>query len=125
MIIDDPAIASVIQDNLASLGLTVAKTITNPAEAARQQMDPQVTIVLVDLELPGRPDVLEIGKAIAHKQGRRVIFLADKDSQIDRVKREAPGLGWVKWPFHPIELALEIEIALGSQGEKDAPKRGN
>jgi DNA-binding response OmpR family regulator len=123
MIMGDGSVAAEIQDSLAALGFAIAKTITIASEAARLQVGPEVAIVFVDLGLQGPPDVLEIGKAIALKQGRRVILLADKDSQIDRVKREAPDLRWVKWPFHPIELALEIQIALESQGG-NAPPRG-
>ena len=116
MIINDCRFAAEVQDSLAALGFAIAKTITKASEAARLQLGPEVAIVFVDFELQGPPDVLEIGEAIALEQGRRVIFLADKDSQIDRIKREAPDLGWVKWPFHPIEFALEIQIALESHG---------
>jgi DNA-binding response OmpR family regulator len=121
MIMDDSLTAAEIQDSLAVLGFTIVKTIMNASEAASLSVDPEVALVFVDLELQGSPDVFETGKAIARSQSARVIFLADKDSQVARVEREAPGLGWVKWPFHPIELALEIQIALesGAVGQED------
>lgn len=71
MIMDDSLIAADIQDSLAVLGFTIAKTITSASEAARLQAGPEVAIVFVDLDLSGPPDALEIGKAIAQKQGRR------------------------------------------------------
>ncbi|MEZ5361875.1 MAG: hypothetical protein R2748_05885 [Bryobacterales bacterium] len=114
---DDSLFAAEIHDSLSALGFTIVKTITDASEAARLQVESDVALVFVDLELEGPPDVLEIGKAIALEQGREVIFLVDKDSQIERVQRDAPHLGWVKWPFHPIELALEIQLALESKGQ--------
>ena len=116
MLMDDLLIGADLQDSLESLGHRVSKILTNGSET--QQIGSDVDVVLIDLEIHEGPDVLRVGKEIAARGAAAVVYLADNDAQVERVKKEAKESGWVKWPFHPAHLDFEVRLAFEARAAR-------
>ncbi|ACU54032.1 two component transcriptional regulator, winged helix family [Acidimicrobium ferrooxidans DSM 10331] len=104
---DDPAIADLLCVYFAKEEGEV-RVVSN-GEDALSAFDASVTLVILDLNLPGRLDGLEVARAIRHRSTVPIIVLSARDNELDRVTGLELGADdYVTKPFSPRELLARV-----------------
>jgi DNA-binding LytR/AlgR family response regulator len=127
-IVEDEAI---IADDLAALleemGYLCPEPAANYESAVAMLHSFEPDIVLVDINLSGRPDGLKVGKYITEKLNKPFIFLtANSDPETVASAREFRPSAYLVKPFQKADIYTAIEIALynfhnESKLQKDIP----
>ncbi len=112
---DEFIIAEDISETLRSLGYEVVGNATNYYEAVKFLDEKTSDAVLVDINLGGKKDGIDVGTAIKETYKLPFIFItshADKTT-VDRAKQLKPN-GYLVKPFDKNDLYTSIEIALSN-----------
>lgn len=112
---DEFIIAEDISETLRSLGYEVVGNATNYYEAVKFLDVKTTDAVLVDINLGGKKDGIDVGTAIKETYKLPFIFItshADKTT-VDRAKHLKPN-GYLVKPFDKNDLYTSIEIALSN-----------
>jgi DNA-binding NarL/FixJ family response regulator len=110
---DDPLIAEEIRQSLDELDYQVCGKAYTPANALRQLDIQRPDLVLLDINLAGGAEGLDIAAAINHLYRIPFVFLtsyADR-ATLDRAKLLEPA-GYIVKPFTEKDLLAGLEIAL-------------
>ena len=115
---DEMIITDVLAITLRKLGYTVSFTALNYTNAIKMLDAERPDIALLDINLGGQKDGIDVAKYIREKYPMLIIFLtANSDvATIQRAKEVKPNAFLVK-PFSKDHLYAAIEIAVASQTE--------
>ena len=110
---DEALVADTIQDALQDLGYDVATPAVSYARALRMIEQESPDLLLLDIQLAGKKDGIELAKVVGEEYDLPFIFLTSHADQatVDRAKEVNPPAYLVK-PFLPEELYASIELAL-------------
>lgn len=110
---DEMIIADVLALTLRKLGYTVSFTAPGYNEAVKMIEDRQPDLLLLDINLGGQKDGIDVAKYVRLNYSIPIIFLtANSDkATIDRAKEVKPNAFLVK-PFTKDHLFAAIEIAM-------------
>jgi CheY-like chemotaxis protein len=110
---DDEVLARVIEWRLAKLGHKVCGFSNNGAEAIEKIKELTPDLVLLDIELQGTMDGIEIGEFLAEKTQIPFIYLTShtEENFLKRAKKTGPK-GYIKKPFDDENLRVAIELAI-------------
>ncbi|HTA28594.1 MAG TPA: response regulator [Bacteroidia bacterium] len=116
---DEVIIARNITDNLIALGYEVVGPAVNYTTALELIEKEKPDLLLLDIQLSGRKDGIELAQAVKKAMPLPFIFLtANSDSAtIERAKRTEPNAYLVK-PFTKEDLFTAIEICLYNYSRK-------
>ena len=110
---DEPLIAEDLAASLVELGYAVCAQADNALDAMAEITRCKPDLILLDINLEGSLDGVELAEKVNEKFGIPFIFVtshADKGT-IERVKRTRPS-GFIVKPFDDNDLRSNIEIAL-------------
>jgi CheY-like chemotaxis protein len=110
---DDEILARVIEWRLAKLGHTICGSSNNGTEAIEKITQLQPDLVLLDIELQGEMDGINIGEFLASNTKIPFIYLTShtEDEYLKRAKKTGPK-GYIKKPFDDDGLRVAIELAI-------------
>lgn len=116
---DEVIIANDICDTLETLGYSVLEPAINYTEALETIEKHKPDLVILDIQLSGKKDGIDLAWKIKEDYNIPFIFLTSNADQltIDRAKRVAPPAYLMK-PFNEDELYSSIEIVLFNFAEK-------
>jgi len=114
LIVEDEAlIAMDLEMIIESMGFLVVGIVDNGDEALDQLITRQPDLILLDVNIRGHKDGIELAEIIKERTKKPFIFItsyADKRT-LDRAKQTLP-YGYILKPFSEQELKATIEIAL-------------
>jgi len=110
---DDLLIAQSIRRKLEQAGYEVPSILTSGQEAVRSMFALAPDLVLMDIELDGHIDGIQVGQEIGRQIDVPIIYLTAyaTDEVFHRARLTAP-YGYILKPFRDRELLNNIEIAL-------------
>jgi len=112
---DEPLISSYIAHVLNEFAFTVAGCSSSGREAVALADTHRPRLAVVDIQISGAMDGIEVAKTLRDRFGVRVIFLSGvADRETIRRAREACPAEILRKPFLPSELLDAIEKALAS-----------
>jgi len=112
---DDPLIAENIRMNLAGLGYIALEPASTKEEAIAQLQSEMPDFAILDINLEGSQEGIEVGEFIHKKLDIPFIYLtgnSDKDS-IDKASKTHPQAYLIK-PFSTNDLYSAIQIAISN-----------
>jgi len=113
---DQDAIRRMIGALMSARGHAVA-TATNGAKALEAALASRPDVVLLDLNLPGSLDGLEVCRRLHAEEGTRgvpvVIISAMDDAETRARAAEAGAVAYYSKPFSPMALLKEIDALEG------------
>lgn len=110
---DDPSIAESLSDILDLLGHEVLSVAESGEEAILQLCEEEPQIILLDIQLKGKMDGIEVAKLVKDKYNIPFIFttaFADPDT-IKRAIQEGP-FGYIVKPYGIKDITAAIEVAI-------------
>tara|TARA_R110001592_G_scaffold131477_1_gene345292 strand:- start:49861 stop:50595 length:735 start_codon:yes stop_codon:yes gene_type:complete len=110
---DDPSIAESLSDILDLLGHEVLSVAESAEEAILQLCEEEPQIILLDIQLKGKMDGIEVAKLVKDKYNIPFIFttaFADPDT-IQRAIQEGP-FGYIVKPYGIKDITAAIEVAI-------------
>lgn len=112
---DEAVIADHICDTLESMGYLVTEPAMNYTEAVTMIEDEQPDLLLLDIQLAGKKDGIDVARHVRNTYDIPFIFLtANADSAtVSRAKEVSPPAYLVK-PFNKDDLYTSIEICLAN-----------
>ena len=116
---DDPVISMDIADQLEILDYEVVGQLYHADEALRELDHHRADLVILDIDLGGDQDGVDIAHYINQNLGIPFIFLtayADRTT-LGRVKETQPA-GYIVKPFDQKDLLAQIEIALYKHAQR-------
>ncbi len=116
---DEFIIASNLKLMLEDLGYEPYEPASNKKEAIKLLKEQEIDIAILDINLDGKHEGIEIGKFINENFHFPFIYLtsnSDKNT-IDEAKQTHPNAYLIK-PFTPEDIYAAIELAILSKGEK-------
>jgi len=110
---DDEILTRVIEWRLTKLGHTICGSSNNGTEAIEKITQLQPDLVLLDIELQGEMDGINIGEFLAANTRIPFIYLTShtEDEYLKRAKKTSPK-GYVRKPFDDERLRVAIELAI-------------
>ena len=110
---DDEIVAKVIEWRLNNLGYSVCGSAKNGVDAIALIKEKEPDLVLLDIELEGSMDGIEVGEFLSSQTTIPFIYLTahTEDSILKRAKNTG-SKGYVKKPFSDDDLRVAIELAL-------------
>ena len=110
---DDTIIASLEEQRLAKLGYSVCGRAASGSEALALVQDQKPDLILLDINLGGEIDGVDIASILSVQTTIPFIYLSanTKDATLKRVKLTKPA-GFIKKPFTDDDLRIAIELAL-------------
>jgi DNA-binding LytR/AlgR family response regulator len=117
---DDPLIAENIRMNLAELGYIPIEPASTKEEGIAQLQAETPDFAILDINLEGKQEGIEVGEFIHKKMDIPFIYLtgnSDKDS-IDKASKTHPQAYLIK-PFSTNDLYSAIQIAISNFKAKD------
>lgn len=118
---DDMIIAANISLQLTKLGYTVAGIIPDGEEATRFLEANEVDILLLDINLRGQMDGIDVAKSAKFRSDAPVIFLtANADEATFNRARITQPHAFISKPFKKLDLQRAIELAAGRRAEQPA-----
>jgi CheY-like chemotaxis protein len=112
---DDQLVASYIEDVLTEAGFTVAGIVASGNEALVLAAQHPLQLALVDIQLPGPMDGIELADLLRLKFNLPVIFLSGViDPHTIRRAEATQPLGFLRKPFVPSQVFDAIEQALAA-----------
>ncbi len=118
---DDPSIADLLNSYLSKEGYRVllASQGKRALELFRQE---KLSLIVLDVGLPGDLDGLEVCKAIRLTSQVPIIMLTARDSEIDKVLGLELGADdYVTKPFSPRELTSRVKAILRRSAQSAEP----
>jgi len=111
---DDALIAAEIESTLTEAGAVVVAVTRSADEALKRCEAYRPALALIDVELPGVRDGIELASELALRLGVRAIFVTGH-SDPQSVLRAAPAkpLSWIKKPFGPGSIVAAVKLAMG------------
>ncbi len=115
---DEAVIADHICDTLEALGYLVSEPALNYTEAIQMVEDEQPDLLLLDIQLAGKRDGIDVAKWVQDTYDIPFIFLtANADiATVERAKEVNPPAYLVK-PFNKDDLFTAIEICLSNASQ--------
>tara|TARA_R110002050_G_scaffold63720_2_gene139119 strand:+ start:9603 stop:10337 length:735 start_codon:yes stop_codon:yes gene_type:complete len=110
---DDPSIAESLSDILDLLGHEVLSVAESGEEAILQLCEEEPQIILLDIQLKGKMDGIEVARLVKDKYNIPFIFttaFADPDT-IQRAIQEGP-FGYIVKPYGIKDITAAIEVAI-------------
>ena len=116
---DEKDVAQLVERHLKRLGYTVAATVDNGEEALNLVAKARPDLALMDIEIQGRMDGIELAERFRKQHDVPVIFLTGRsdDETLERVRR-SESFGYLLKPFRLGELKAGIELALIRHGHE-------
>jgi CheY-like chemotaxis protein len=110
---DDEILTKVIEWRLDKLGYTVCGSAATGVEAIALITEKKPDIVLLDIELKGHMDGIDVGEFLSSKSKIPFIYLTShtEDEILKRAVNTKPK-GYIKKPFSDNDLRIAIELAL-------------
>ncbi|MEL7002177.1 MAG: response regulator [Bacteroidota bacterium] len=110
---DELLIAEDLKTKLVKMGYEITATVDNSVDALRMVHANPPDIVLMDIQLKGEIDGIELSKKIKQVDDIPIIFLSnlDDNTTVGRAKDTTPS-AYILKPFRPRELNIAIEIAI-------------
>jgi CheY-like chemotaxis protein len=110
---DDEIVANIIEWRLQKLGYSVCGSAKNGVDAIPLIKKKNPDLVLLDIELKGPMDGIEMGELLSAQTKIPFIYLTahSEDSILKRAKISG-SKGYVKKPFSDDDLRVAIELAL-------------
>jgi len=123
---DEPLIAEDIREYLTNADYSVSAVAHDKAQALRALDAQTPDIALLDINLGGNMDGLEIANIINEKYYAPFIFLTSYSHQtiLDQAKVTRP-MGYILKPFNERDLYSSIEIALYNFSQGARPRHFN
>lgn len=114
LVVEDESIAALsLKESLENLAFEVTALASNKAEALDALGHTMPNLVLMDINLEGKEDGIEIGKKILQEKDLPVVFLtAYADKNMVLKAKEAFPYGYIIKPYSEHELGAVIEIAI-------------
>ncbi len=112
---DEPSIAESLSDILELLGHEVLSVAESGEEAILQLCEEEPQLILLDIQLKGKMDGIEVAKLIKDKYNIPFIFttaFADSDT-IQRAIKEGP-FGYIVKPYGIKDITVAIEVAMAN-----------
>jgi DNA-binding LytR/AlgR family response regulator len=112
---DEPSIAESLADILDLLGHTVLSVAESGEEAILQLCKEEPQLILLDIQLKGKMDGVEVAKLIKDKYNIPFVFttaFADSET-IERAINEGP-FGYVVKPYGIRDISAAIEVAMSN-----------
>ena len=117
---DEPAIAELIRETLASEGFDAVVALDGMA-ALRRARDHDPDVVILDIGLAGL-DGLDVCRALRKESNAPIVFVTARAAEIDRiVGLELGADDYITKPFSPRELAARIR-AIMRRAKSPAPQ---
>jgi CheY-like chemotaxis protein len=109
----DDIISKVIEWRLSKLGHNVCGSSKNGAQAIEKIQQLQPDVVLLDIELQGEMDGIEVGQFLETKTKIPFIYLTSRTEHdiLQGVKKTGPD-GFITKPFDDEGLRVAIELAI-------------
>jgi DNA-binding LytR/AlgR family response regulator len=121
---DELIIADSIVKLLQEMNYAVTEPAISYAEAVEMLEDEKPDLVLVDIQLRGKKDGIELARYINEHCGIPFIFLtANADAVTVARAKEVSPLAYLVKPFSKEDLYTSIEICLDNFNRKNAPAR--
>lgn len=114
LIVEDDAVISRLEEwRLCQLGYTVCGRATNAADALTITKEKKPDLILLDINIEGEMDGIDLAGILATKTDIPVIFLTShaEEAILKRVKGTLQ-YGYIKKPFKDDDLRIGIELAL-------------
>jgi CheY-like chemotaxis protein len=110
---DDEILAKVVEWRLGKLGYTICGSAATGVEAIALIKEKEPDIVLLDIELKGHMDGIDVGEFLSSKTKIPFIYLTShtEDDILKRAINTKPK-GYIKKPFSDDDLRIAIELAL-------------
>jgi len=110
---DDEVLARVIEWRLTKLGHTICGSSNNGTEAIEKIQHLAPDLVLLDIELQGEMDGINIGEFLLSNTKIPFIYLTShtEDEYLKRAKKTNPK-GYIKKPFDDDRIRVAIELAI-------------
>ena len=110
---DDEIIANLIEWRLNKLGYSVCGSAKNGVDAIPLIKEKKPDLVILDIELKGPMDGIEMGELLLSQTKIPFIYLTahTEDTILKRAKNTG-SRGFVKKPFSDDDLRVAIELAL-------------
>lgn len=112
---DDPMIAESLEEMLELLGHEVLRVAESGEEAVLQLMDLEPDLILLDIQLKGKMDGVEVARLVKTKYNIPFVFTtayADNET-INRAKAEGP-FGYIVKPYGVKDIMAAIEVAMSN-----------
>ena len=116
---DDMIIAADIMMQLNQLGYEVTGIFPRGEDALRQLEVAQPDLILMDINLKGKLDGIEIAQQIYHRYATPLIYLTANadDATFNRAKETKP-YAFISKPFKRSDLERTLALAISRLGEK-------
>jgi len=110
---DDVLIATGLANDLARSGITGARIALSGQEGLDAIRDERPDLVVLDIDLPGGMDGIEIAARIRSEYGLPFIYLTaySNETLVDRAKETVP-YGYILKPYRLAEICIAIDMAL-------------
>ncbi len=110
---DDEILAKVLEWRLQKLGYTICGSAQSGPEAIAGITETKPDLVLLDIEIKGPLDGIEVGQYLADKTKIPFVYLTShtEDSFLQRAKKTGPK-GYVHKPIKGDELRIALTLAL-------------
>jgi CheY-like chemotaxis protein len=110
---DDEIVANIIEWRLNKLGYSVCGSAKNGVDAITLIKEKKPDLILLDIELKGPMDGIEMGELLSTQTKIPFIYLTahTEDSILKRAKNTG-SRGFVKKPFSDDDLRVAIELAM-------------
>ncbi len=116
---DESEVAKTVERYLKRLGYRVAGIVNNGDEALAVAAEARPDLTLMDIEIQGGMDGIELAERFRKQHDIPVIFLTGRsdDETLERVRR-SESFGYLLKPFRLGELKAGIELALIRHGRE-------
>lgn len=124
---DEGLIAEDIKANLEKLGHTVVGIVMNGDRALDAIANPEIDLVLLDINIKGSLNGIDLAKLIKEKYRMPFIYLtaSSDDHTLEKAKATLP-YGYIVKPFNEFDLKVNIDVALhkyNSENQKSSLSR--
>ena len=116
---DETAFAQVVELYLRRLGYNVTGVVDRGEDALRKAAEIRPDLALLDIEIQGTMDGLDLAEEFGRQFNIPVIFLTGRSDEgtLERVRRSG-SYGYLLKPFRPEELKAGIELAFIRHGHE-------
>lgn len=116
---DEKPFAQVLQGYLQRLGFKVVGVVDSGEDALRVIAETSPDLALMDIEIRGGMDGVEVAELLRQTYDLPIIFLTGlgDDATLERVRR-SESFGYLRKPFRPEELKASIELAFIRHGRE-------
>jgi two-component system, response regulator PdtaR len=110
---DDILLATDMEEALKEAGFEVLPPVRTAEEAMRVARHHRPTIALLDIELLGGTNGIELGSQLREELNIPCVFVSGhSDPETVAASTEARPLSWLKKPFAPGSIVASVHLAL-------------